>query len=264
MTDRTHLDHVALAFERAWNGLDRYGGDLGGRLLGGGPDPGFSWYQLRFANEMKVELLEPNDVHVDDFLQRFLDRNGPGPHHMTFKVPDIRTAISRASAAGYAPLRVNLDHPHWQEAFLHPRESHGIVVQLAWSDDTGRDPLGGVPGPRYRDQEAALERVVLAVRDLDAARGLFEGVLDGEQIDDGDGELGRYVELAWPRGGRLRLVGPDTGSAAAWIGGRSGRVHHLAFRARSPVAGVAPLPDGSFELPPESNHGTRLRIRHEA
>src|SRR5262249_46175549 len=159
------LDHVALAFEHAWDGLNRYAGTLGGAYIGGGPDPGFNWYQVRYANGMKVELLEPGDIEVDDFLRRFLDRNGPGPHHLTIKVPDIHAAIDRATAAGYPPVRVNLANPEWMEAFIHPKASHGIVVQMAQTVYDDDHPSLPMPAPRH-DATARLDRIVLLVADL--------------------------------------------------------------------------------------------------
>ncbi len=259
VTERCDLDHIALAFEHAWDGFDRYCGDLGGEFIGGGPDPGFSWHQLRFSNGMRLELLEPANVEEFDFLRRFLDRHGPGPHHATFKVPDIDEAIARASAAGYEPVRVNLDHDQWKEAFLHPKQSHGIVIQLAWAEEHDHPQTTGLPAARTANR-AALERATLLVTDLDAARGLFAGVLDGQVSSEGDDDLGRFVEMAWPGPGRIRLVEPAPGPPVAWLGDRPGRLHHLAFRARRAVDGAEPLGNGTWEVAAERNFGTRLRI----
>ncbi len=83
------LDHVAIAVESyddAWAVLR---GDLGGEWAGGGDAVGFSSAQVRFANGMKAEALVPFRPEENDFLRRFLDASGPGPHHLTFKVPDL-------------------------------------------------------------------------------------------------------------------------------------------------------------------------------
>ena len=34
-------------------------------------------------------------------------------------------------ALGIEPVGVNLGNPNWREAFLHPRNAHGIVIQVA-------------------------------------------------------------------------------------------------------------------------------------
>src|SRR3954465_8335686 len=79
MIDRADLDHVAVATEDQQPAWLRYAGELGGQYDGGGPSPGFWAGQVAYANGMRVEVLEPANVDQNDFLRRFLDRNGPGP-----------------------------------------------------------------------------------------------------------------------------------------------------------------------------------------
>src|SRR4030095_6575510 len=69
----------------------------------------------------------------DGFLHRFLAQRGPGVHHVTFKVPSTRAACDRARALGLNPVGFDDSDPGWIEAFLHPKESLGIVVQFAES-----------------------------------------------------------------------------------------------------------------------------------
>jgi methylmalonyl-CoA/ethylmalonyl-CoA epimerase len=249
------LDHVALAFEDRRPGQARYAGELGGDWVGGGADPGFWSEQVKFANGMKVELLEPLNVEENDFLRRFLDRNGPGPHHLTFKVGDIRAALGLVEEAGYRPVSVNLDNEHWKEAFLHPKDAPGVVVQLAQSSGDGEwsvpkpDDYPSASGP-----QATLERVTHAVASLDVGLALFGSLLAGEESDRGTDEAGRWVELAWPGPGRIRLVEPTSSSSpiAQWIGERTGRVHHLSFQV--PGAG------DPHEVSPDDNNGVRLVV----
>ena len=232
------LDHIAVAAE-SWSDVrPRYVDELGGTWLGGGPDPGFAWAQVLYANRMRLEMLEPHEPERNDFLRRFLDRNGPGPHHITFKVPSLADALGEAEAAGYRPINVNMNHPDWKEAFLHPKDAPGIVIQLAQSTERiETQPAAGA---------ASLDRIVHAVADLDEGLRLFERLLDGKGIDEGED----WIELGWPGPGRVRLVtGP---SVAEWIGNRAGRLHHLAFT----------LPGGtSREITPEENFGVRLRVQ---
>lgn len=261
------LDHVAIASEHAIDNFDRYSGDLGGRYVMGQPDRGFWWGQLRFANGMKLELLEPANVAVNDFLRRFLDRNGPGPHHVTFKVKNIEAALAAARGAGYEPLGVNLANALWKEAFLHPKQSHGIVVQLA-QGPAEQDIAGGILPPARCAAPAKLERIVHLVADFEAAAGLFRDVLAGEVLEEGKTELGRHLDLRWPGPGRVRLVEPAAGPPATWLGERPGRLHHLEFVCDAPgrVPGARPLgsEDGVYEVSPEQNLGVGLRLRAPA
>ena len=246
------LDHVAVAAERWEDAWPRYAHELGGQWVGGGETPGFAAHQMEFANGMRLELLRPHAVESNDFLRRFLDRNGPGPHHLTFKVPDIVTAIAEAEAAGYRPVNVDIGDPLWKEAFLHPKDIPGVVVQLAESHGDWRTPPAAGFPESVHGEPASLDRVVHAVASLDEGLRLFAGLLAGEEADRGDDEHGRWVDLAWPGPGRVRLVEPAPGTdAAQWVGDRAGRVHHVAF--------TCPwLDDGPVVVEPQDNLGTRL------
>jgi len=255
--DRIDLDHVALAVERWEQHWPRFRTELGGEWVAHDDDsaaPGFAAQQLRYRNGMKVELLKPANVEQNDFLRRFLDRNGPGPHHLTFKVGDIVQALETAEASGYRPVNVNLAWDDWKEAFLHPKDIPGVVVQLAQSTGTWETaPVAGFPGTDLA-RPAVLDRVVHAVADIDEGLRLFEGLLRGERVDKGDDDLGTWIELAWPGPGRIRLVqlhDPDP-----WLGGRAGRVHHLHFTVDGDQAGAA-------EVGPDDNHGVRLVVATE-
>jgi catechol 2,3-dioxygenase-like lactoylglutathione lyase family enzyme len=260
------LDHVAVAVERQLDAWPRWMVDLGGRWIGGGATFGFASAQVAYRNGMHLEVLEPHQVELNDFLRRFLDRNGPGPHHLTYKVADLRAALDAVEASGFTPVNVSFENPMWMEAFLHPKASHGIVVQLAQSgfDDKEEDWEGGTPPPPVAPtplpRPADLQRAVHLVADLDGALGLFESVLGGRRLAEGREPLGRFVDLGWPGPGRLRLVVPDHSEAVAWLGDRPGRLHHLRFAVDAPaeVPDAVARADGTWEVAPDRNLGTRL------
>src|SRR5581483_7645632 len=150
------LDHVAVAVEHWRDAWPRYAGDLAGQWVSGGESVGFAASQLRFANGMKVEILQPHRVDANDFLRRFLDRNGPAPHHLTYKAHDIVAALGMAEEAGYRPVNVDVSDPFWKEAFLHPKDAPGVVVQLAQAaGDWSSPPFEALPRPRV-DRPATL------------------------------------------------------------------------------------------------------------
>src|SRR5437773_363463 len=131
MPELTELDHVAIAAQDLTDLFPRYAGDLAGGWVGMGPDPDFSFAQLRFGNGSRLELVEPREEADDDSLRRFLERTGPGPHHLTFKVPDLHATLDTLVAAGYHPERVSYDDPEWFEAVLGPEEATGVVIKIA-------------------------------------------------------------------------------------------------------------------------------------
>jgi methylmalonyl-CoA/ethylmalonyl-CoA epimerase len=218
--DRYSLDHVALAGTDTADALRFLTGALGGTILFGGQAVGFRpmqvWIGTQAGDGMPIELLEPWAVDQNDFLARFVARHSAGPHHLTFKVPDLAAALERIRAAGYHPVNIDLRDPEWKEAFLMPREAHGTVVQLAEANghpDTRAEMLAHVAehGPNmhprwWADPEparghATLRRVVLRTPSLPSALAFFAGVLQG----DIEAETDNTADLVWPRGGRIRL-----------------------------------------------------------
>jgi catechol 2,3-dioxygenase-like lactoylglutathione lyase family enzyme len=222
---RFDLDHIAIAAPDTSPALRFLTGRLGGTVIFGGQSIGFRplqvWIGDKTGDGMPVELLEPWEPERNDFLARFLQRRGSGPHHMTFKVPDIGAAIERMRAAGIEPTQIDLRDPEWKEAFVMPRDAHGTVVQLAESHgefDTRAELLAHVAsnGPNqhprwWADPEpahggvATLRRVVLRTPAIDATVAFFRDLLDGEVEATAD----TRVELAWPRGARVAIEQHD-------------------------------------------------------
>jgi catechol 2,3-dioxygenase-like lactoylglutathione lyase family enzyme len=91
----------------------------------------FGGVQVRFPNGMKIEVIHPNSTNEDHFTNRFVARHGRGPHHLTFRVRSIEDALDRARALGIELIQVSLDYEMWREAFIHPRDAGGILVQIA-------------------------------------------------------------------------------------------------------------------------------------
>jgi hypothetical protein len=278
------LDHVAHAvpgWRQAW---PRYAVELGAVWHSGGPGPGFAPGQLRFANRARIEVLKPYDPQVNDFLERFLQRSGPGPHHLTFKVPDLEAAIAAARRAGYEPVGIDLRDPEWMEAFIHPRQATGVVVQLAQAlGDWTSPPPAGFPTERRRRPggdpvpASSLQRVTHAVADLRDGVGLFVGLLGGEVEDRGVHGGEEWIDLRWEGPLAVRLVAPHgrepSPALTAWLGGRTGRVHHVRFAAEAAasLAGARPVPTDlpglagcdvgrHWVIEPEDNLGLRLVV----
>jgi methylmalonyl-CoA/ethylmalonyl-CoA epimerase len=217
----TDLDHLAIGTPALTDGWELFGGLLGGTWAYGGDSPGYWWGQLEFATGPKIELLTPTGGPDAAFLERFLASRGAGPHHLNFLVSDITEALARTRAFGIEPVGVSLDHPRWKEAFLHPRQAHGIVIQLAQQEGSPvSPPPAGLPGP---GPAAGFSLIEHHVGDLDGAVRLFRDVLEGQPVP-ARAETARTgtAELTWPGGKRIRLVQED----GLPLGGA---LHHVAF-----------------------------------
>jgi methylmalonyl-CoA/ethylmalonyl-CoA epimerase len=213
----TVLDHLAIGTPALTDGWELFGGVLGGRWVYGMDSPGYWWGQLDFAAGPKIELLTPTGGPDAAFLERFLAARGAGPHHFNFIVTDIRATLARIRALGIEPVGVNLDNPHWKEAFLHPRDAHGIVIQVAQQAGSPRSdtPPAELPEP---GAPTSFDLIEHHVGDLAGATRLFTEALDARLEDAYDGA----AELTWPGGKRIRLVREE----GLPIGGS---LHHVRF-----------------------------------
>jgi methylmalonyl-CoA/ethylmalonyl-CoA epimerase len=77
-----------------------------------------------------VELLRP--LGPDTAVGRFLQRNGPGLHHVAYGTDDIASAIEAVRAAG---LRLIDERPRTgirnsRVAFVHPKSTGGVLTEL--------------------------------------------------------------------------------------------------------------------------------------
>ena len=87
--------------------------------------------------DSSVELLQ--DVSGSSAIKKFLDKNGEGIHHIAYEVDDINQAISELKAKG---IKLIDEKPRqgahgMSVAFMHPKATHGILMELCQtsSDD---------------------------------------------------------------------------------------------------------------------------------
>jgi methylmalonyl-CoA epimerase len=82
------------------------------------------------VGEGRVELLAP--LHADTPIGRFLDRRGPGMHHVAYEVDDLRAELDRLNSEG-VELVDREPRPGLyglQVAFIHPDALYGVLTEL--------------------------------------------------------------------------------------------------------------------------------------
>lgn len=82
------------------------------------------------AGESDIELLEPMDD--ESGVARYLQKRGPGMHHICFEVEDIQLALDRLREAG-VPLineEPTIGTGGKKIAFVHPKGTGGVLVEL--------------------------------------------------------------------------------------------------------------------------------------
>ena len=82
------------------------------------------------VGESRIELLEP--THEKSPIAKFLDKRGPGIHHIALRVGDIRAALNKLKASG---ARLIDETPRIGAggclvAFIHPTAAGGVLVEL--------------------------------------------------------------------------------------------------------------------------------------
>ncbi|NNF03400.1 MAG: methylmalonyl-CoA epimerase [Rhodothermales bacterium] len=82
------------------------------------------------AGGTKIELLE--STREDSPIARYIERHGPGLHHLAFAADDAADALSRIRDSGY---RVLSEEPRPGADgklifFVHPKDAGGVLVEF--------------------------------------------------------------------------------------------------------------------------------------
>lgn len=127
------LDHIAIAVTDLEKSVETY------QALG-----------LRFSSEREVvesqkvktafapidhnghiELLSPTSA--DSAIQKFIDKKGPGIHHICFKVPDVVSKQKELTDKGFSFI-----YPEPTEGagnclvnFIHPKSTGGVLIEIS-------------------------------------------------------------------------------------------------------------------------------------
>jgi methylmalonyl-CoA/ethylmalonyl-CoA epimerase len=131
------IDHIGVAVEDIEAGIELYG----------------AGFEMPVAHRETVEdqgveavLLDVGDGHVellrplgpDTAVGKFIERKGPGLHHVAYAVDDIDATLERLREVGLELIdqeaRVGIRDS--RVAFLHPRSTDGVLTEIV-------EPAGG-------------------------------------------------------------------------------------------------------------------------
>lgn len=81
----------------------------------------------------KIELVASEKAGSP--IDKFVQKRGPGLHHLAFEVEDIRAEMKRLAADGFELLQ---DEPRQGAdnkliCFLHPKSTNGVLVEICQS-----------------------------------------------------------------------------------------------------------------------------------
>ena len=125
------LDHVGIAVADLEAAL-RFYRDALGLEVEGSEEVGSQRVRAHFlpAGAPKLELLEATDPAST--IARYVEKRGPGLHHVTFRVDDLAAALASLQARGVR-LIDTVPRPGAEGAlvaFIHPSAAHGVLVEL--------------------------------------------------------------------------------------------------------------------------------------
>ena len=80
-----------------------------------------------------IELIEP--IGDDSTWKEALDEKGEGIHHICYEVDDIVAEVASAKAKGLEVLGEIRPGAEGKTAFLHPRDTHGVLVEFVQKED---------------------------------------------------------------------------------------------------------------------------------
>jgi len=125
------IDHIGVAVEDLDESIAVYRDRLGMREQ-----------HRETVEEFGVEaaLLEIGDAHVelltpiqpDSAVARFLEKNGPGMHHVAYRTADIDAALERMSKAGVRMIdeQARTGIRDSRVAFVHPKSTGGVLTEI--------------------------------------------------------------------------------------------------------------------------------------
>lgn len=125
------LDHVGIAVRELEQALAFYRDTLGLELTA--PEEVASQRVRAIfvkTGHATLELVEATGS--DSPIERYLEKHGPGLHHVALRVDDIHAALEHLKARG---VRLIDERPREGAhgaliAFIHPSAAHGVLVEL--------------------------------------------------------------------------------------------------------------------------------------
>jgi methylmalonyl-CoA/ethylmalonyl-CoA epimerase len=134
------IDHIGIAVKSLAQAVPAFAAILGQNPSDAQEVPSEHVRVVFFGDSPgRVELLESTDS--DSPVARHIARRGPGIHHVCFTTRDLDAALRRAEVVGMEVIepRIRSGAEGKRIAFLHPRSTSGVLIELAEQADHGPD-----------------------------------------------------------------------------------------------------------------------------
>lgn len=127
----THIEHIGIAVKSLEEAIPYYEKVLGLQCYS---IEEVADQKVRTAffkvGQTKLELLEPTSD--ESTIASFLEKKGPGVHHVAFAVDDVNVALQEAEANGVRLIdkQGRNGAEGLKIGFLHPKSSGGVLTEL--------------------------------------------------------------------------------------------------------------------------------------
>jgi methylmalonyl-CoA/ethylmalonyl-CoA epimerase len=127
----THIEHIGIAVENLGEAIKYYEDVLGLECYAVEEVTDQRVKTAFFkVGDTKIELLESTDPEGP--IGKFIEKKGPGIHHLAFAMPDVEKALKDAEAKG---VRLIDQNPRkgaegLNIGFLHPKSTFGVLTEF--------------------------------------------------------------------------------------------------------------------------------------
>jgi methylmalonyl-CoA epimerase len=133
----TQIDHLGIAV-RSLAEAKQFYENLGLTVQ---PDEVVEAEKVRVAmvpvGESRIELLEP--TVPESTIAKFLEKRGPGLHHVALHVTDLAGTVKRLKSSGTRLINeeIRVGAGGHRYVFVHPASAGGVLLELV--EDAGHD-----------------------------------------------------------------------------------------------------------------------------
>ena len=127
----THIEHIGIAVENLDDAIRFYEQVLGLECYAIEEVPDQRVKTAFFMiGETKIELLE--STHPDGPVGKFIEKKGPGVHHIAFAMPDVGEALKSAEEKGIQLIDKSPRNgaEGLRIGFLHPKSTFGVLTEF--------------------------------------------------------------------------------------------------------------------------------------
>ena len=127
----THIEHIGIAVEDL-DAAIRYYEDIIGLTCYAVEEVEDQKVRTAFfrVGDTKIELLESTDPQGP--IGKYIEKKGPGIHHLAFAVPDVDNALKNAEEKGVRMIdqQGRKGAEGLKIGFLHPKSTFGVLTEF--------------------------------------------------------------------------------------------------------------------------------------